>query len=321
MSLLGNAVGAIQIAIEDFHSNDERRVLAAIRNLHAGILLLCKVKLQRLSPADSDEVLLKQSIRPHPSPDGSITWVGAGTKTADQQAIKERFGALKIPLDWRRLEAVSQIRNTAEHYYFAGTRQQAQEAFAEGCILIRQLVMDILDEDPAALIGEDAWTALYENRLIFDRELQACQATLKPLVWLDGAADVPENIQCPNCGSKLVRQLDEINPDPHSASFRCTACGQTADVETLVLHVLDEVYGADAYIAAKDGGDPPVEDCPECGLESYVVERGACALCEFSVPKGADCAICGEPLTAHDYAENGGLCGYHAHVAERERDR
>ncbi len=64
MSLLDNAVGAIQIAIEDFGSNDQRRVLGAIRNLHAGILLLCKVKLQRLSPADSDEVLLKQSIKP-----------------------------------------------------------------------------------------------------------------------------------------------------------------------------------------------------------------------------------------------------------------
>lgn len=321
MSLLGNAVGAIQIAIEDFHSNDERRVLAAIRNLHAGILLLCKVKLQRLSPTDSDEVLLKQSIRPQLVADGSIKWVGTGTKTTDQQAIKERFKALKIPLDTKRLESISQTRNMAEHYYFSGTRRQAQEAFAEGCILIRHLVMDVLDEDPTALIGEEAWSALYENRLIFDRELQACRATLEPLVWLSGAADVPENIQCPNCGSKLVRQLDELNSDPHMASFRCTACGQTADVEAVVLHVLDEVYGADAYIAAKDGGDPPVEDCPECGLESYVVERSACALCEFSVPKGADCAICGEPLTAHDYAENGGLCGYHAHVRDRERDR
>ena len=123
MSLLDNAVGSIQIAIEDFNSNDHRRVLAAIRNLHAGILLLCKVKLQRMSPPDSDEVLLKQSIRPQPAPDGSIRWIGAGAKTADQQAIKDRFSALRIPLDWRRLETVSQIRNTAEHYYFAGTRQ------------------------------------------------------------------------------------------------------------------------------------------------------------------------------------------------------
>ena len=321
MSLLDNAVGAIQIAIEDFGSNDQRRVLGAIRNLHAGILLLCKVKLQRLSPADSDEVLLKQSIRPQPAPDGSIRLVGVGNKTADQQAIKDRFASFGIPLDLRRLDAISQIRNTAEHYYFSGTQQQAQEAFAEGCILIRQLVMDVLGEDPVVLIGEEAWTALYENRLIFDKELQACQATLKPLVWLEGAAEVPGNIQCPECGSQLVRQLDDQNTDPHSASFRCTACGQTSDVETLVLHVLEEVYGADAYIAAKDGGDPPVEDCPECGLESYVVEHGACALCEFSLPKGADCAVCGEPLTANEYAENGGLCGYHAYVRDRERDR
>lgn len=321
MSLLNNAVGAIQIAIDDFDSNDERRVLAAIRNLHSGILLLCKVKLQRMSPADSDEVLLKQSIRPQPAPDGSILWVGRGTKTADQQTIKERFGTLKISLDWRRLEAVSQIRNTAEHYYFSGTRQQAQEAFAEGCVLIRQLVMDVLDEDPATLLGEDAWSALYENRLVFDRELQACQKTLESLTWLNAAADVPDNIQCPNCGSTLVRQLDDSNADPHGATFRCTACGETAEAEALVLHVLDVVYGADIYIAAKDGGEPPIEECPECGLESYVVEYAGCALCDFALPDGAECAICGDALTPHDYTENNGLCGYHAHVAERERTR
>ncbi|MFD3266155.1 hypothetical protein [Phenylobacterium ferrooxidans] len=80
MSLLANAVGAIQIAIEDFDSPDDRRVHAAIRNLHAGILLLCKVKLQRMSPPGSDEVLLKQGVEPHQTPNGDIIWHGTGRK-------------------------------------------------------------------------------------------------------------------------------------------------------------------------------------------------------------------------------------------------
>lgn len=321
MSLLNNAVGAIQIAIEDFHSNDERRALAAIRNLHAGVLLLCKVKLQRMSPSDSDEVLLKQNVEPHRAADGSVTWMGTGKKTVDQETIRKRFSALKIAVDWRPLEAISQIRNNIEHYYFAGTRQQAQEAFAEACILIRELIMDVLDEEPTALIGDDAWSTLYENKLVFDRELKACRDTLKPIVWAAGAADVADNITCPDCGSKLVRQLDPSNKDQHDATFRCTGCGETADVERLVLHVLDEVYGADMYLAAKDGGDAPIEDCPECGLESFVVPLCGCAMCDFAVPDGAECAICGEGLTAHEYSEHDGLCGYHAYVVERERDR
>ena len=321
MSLLSNAVGAIQIAIEDFQTNDDRRVLSAIRNLHAGILLLCKVKLQRLSPPDSDEVLLKQNVEPHRAADGSVTWMGTGKKTADQETIRKRFSALKIAVDWRPLEAISQIRNNIEHYYFAGTRQQAQEAFAEASILIRELIMDVLDEEPTALIGDDAWSTLYENKLVFDRELKACRDTLKSIVWAAGATEVPDNITCPDCGSKLVRQLDPANRDQHDATFRCTGCGETSEIEHLVLHVLDEVYGADTYLSVKDGGDPLIEDCPECGVESYVVPLCACAMCDFAVPDSAECAICGEGLTAHEYSEHGGLCGYHAYVVERERDR
>jgi len=262
MSLLDNAIGAIQIAIEDFQSNDDRRVHAAIRNLHAGILLLCKVKLQRLSPAGSDEVLLKQKVDPHRSANGEITWMGTGKKTVDQHAIKERFKTLGVPLDWKRLENINDIRNNTEHYYFQGTHAQALEAFAEACVLIRQLLTDVLGEDPVALIGADAWTRLYDNHQVFEQEYRACQATLAPIVWLDAAAEIGELVTCPACGSKLVRQLDPENTDQQSAEFQCTSCAATADVSEIVLQVFEEIYGAESYIAAKDGGDPPVIDCP-----------------------------------------------------------
>lgn len=61
-TLLNNAISSIQIGIEDYESEDERRVLSAVRNLTAGILLLFKEKLSELSPGDSNEVLLKQQI-------------------------------------------------------------------------------------------------------------------------------------------------------------------------------------------------------------------------------------------------------------------
>jgi len=49
-TILDNAVQSIQIGIEDYRSSDPRRLLSAIRNVQAGILLLCKEQLRRLSP-------------------------------------------------------------------------------------------------------------------------------------------------------------------------------------------------------------------------------------------------------------------------------
>ena len=40
--LLENAVLSIELGVEDYQTGDERRVLSAIRNLYAGVLLLCK---------------------------------------------------------------------------------------------------------------------------------------------------------------------------------------------------------------------------------------------------------------------------------------
>jgi len=62
MSLLQNAIDSIQVGVEDYRMDDDRRYLSAVRNICAGILLLYKEKLKRLSPLYDKEVLIKQSI-------------------------------------------------------------------------------------------------------------------------------------------------------------------------------------------------------------------------------------------------------------------
>ena len=80
-TILKNAIASIQLGVEDFQSGDERRSLSAVRNLTAGVLLLFKEKLRQLSPAGSDEVLLKKNIRPTPSAGGGVAFQGVGKKT------------------------------------------------------------------------------------------------------------------------------------------------------------------------------------------------------------------------------------------------
>jgi hypothetical protein len=45
-TILENAVQSIQIGVEDYESDDPRRMLSAIRNVTAGILLLFKEKIK-----------------------------------------------------------------------------------------------------------------------------------------------------------------------------------------------------------------------------------------------------------------------------------
>ncbi len=58
-TLLNNAVISIRLGVEDFQKLKENpnRVISAVRNIYAGVLLLFKEKLYRLSPQGSNEIL------------------------------------------------------------------------------------------------------------------------------------------------------------------------------------------------------------------------------------------------------------------------
>jgi hypothetical protein len=57
VDLLTNAIESIQLGVEDYRAGTRPRLLSAVRNIHAGILLLYKEKLRRLSSTDSNNVL------------------------------------------------------------------------------------------------------------------------------------------------------------------------------------------------------------------------------------------------------------------------
>ncbi len=59
MSILKNAIDSMEIGMEDYQTKQDRRLLGAVRNVFAGLLLLFKHKLSELSKAE-DEALLKQ---------------------------------------------------------------------------------------------------------------------------------------------------------------------------------------------------------------------------------------------------------------------
>ena len=73
-SLLENAVLSIQLGLEDY--GFKRRVISAVRNLYAGVLLLCKEVLRQLSPPGSNDILIRTKRKAIKDTDGSVRILG-----------------------------------------------------------------------------------------------------------------------------------------------------------------------------------------------------------------------------------------------------
>ena len=188
MTLFAKAIESIQIGVEDLLRNEhnDRRVLSAVRNVHAGVLLLCKEKLRRLSP--DGQILLAQRFEPQPNDRGEVSIEGVGRNTVGVDDIKKRFNAFHVALDWKQFDEIAEIRHHMEHSYFKGTRERARQAVAGAFLIIRKLLVEALQEDPLKALGSDCWNALLENADLFEAELQSCRVTLECVDWETEAA-------------------------------------------------------------------------------------------------------------------------------------
>lgn len=291
-TILDNAIQSIQIGVEDYRSDDPRRLLSAVRNVQAGILLLCKEQLRRLSPADSDEVLLRLKTKPVQR-NGALIMIGDGRKTVDQWLIKERFNQLDITVDWKPLDHLTQYRNDIEHYRYSGGRDELVASLAGSAKIIRQLISDVLCADPLVLLGRPCWEVLLETEAVFDAEFLACRKTLVAIKWYSHAvAGALDDLSCPRCGSMLIAQNDPANADQSSADFQCRSCGARHCSEELIAHAIGHILYADYYIAMTDGGEEPAVECANCEAETYIIAEDQCAGCGYTraVYRCGECA-------------------------------
>ena len=63
---------------------------------------------------------------------------------------------------------------------------------------------------------------------------------------------------------------------------------------------------------------PPLENCPECFRDTFIVDEGQCVNCGLSL-EGRVCGLCGEDLSIDDYrVSDGYYCGYHQYVLSKD---
>ena len=310
-TILNDAVSSIQIGVEDYQSDDPRRILSAMRNITAGILLLFKEKLRRLSPEGSDEVLIKQRIEPKLE-NGILVFKGTGNKTVDVQQIKERFKSLGVKINEKRLDDIIKIRNAIEHYCTKETESRLRELLTDSFLIMRDFIAVHLEEESIDLLGPETYSVLLELAEIYQKELAECEAEQDKITWESGTLEeMASFLRCPECGSKLLKPTNPEEKSIPSLEFRCSECGTSTLYEELAEYAANEFFSWESYVAMTDGGDPPIAECHECGRETYIVEEGICAACGESRTFD-ECLICGETLDTSEQ-DFGGLCGYHHH--------
>jgi type I restriction enzyme M protein len=236
--LLENAIVSIRLGLDDFEMETEERIISSIRNLYAGILLLFKEKLLRLSPDESEEVLIKSEIVPV-NEGGKIKFKGTGTKTIEFDQIKKRFGKLGVKFDWQRVEKIQKKRNEIEHYYTTDKKSAIREVISNTFIVISDFIKNELNEDPRELLGLKYWNAMLSTSELYEDQRKNCLDLLSKINWQPTSIDV-NDIRCSSCGSTLIAPVMPAVPKVENQYFDCVSCGQAISYNDLIAPLKNE---------------------------------------------------------------------------------
>lgn len=329
-----NAVTSIRLGIEDFEKSqapaaeqggDPARALSAARNLFSGVLLLFKFKIASCveDPNEALQLIFNTNeALPFPDNAGGVEWRPGKLRrtTIDVETIRKRFETFDIEMDWTAIDKLQECRNHLEHLHPANSLGEIAEFVAELFPVLGDFIEEQLNVQPAELLGS-AWPIMLRHHTFFSRTLEEGL-----LQWED--ADVPEGMKpwrkvckCEQCGSLLLRpnpeDLDErrsVESDEGTFRYRCFSCGCVDLIGPLMINALDTANTP--YRHYKDGLEPPaVEACLECGHDTFVVGEQRCLWCGAELDY-TECSVCEEALGQYDQ-DNGGLCGYHMHVFEK----
>ncbi len=304
------------MGVEDFESATRPRLLSAVRNIHAGILLLYKEALRQRSPDDSAEVLIKASIEPRFGHDGRLEFTGVGNKTAGIQQIKDRFRNLHIATDWQRFDQITTVRNEIEHYYTTISQHALSSVVANAFMIVRHFVAGELDTDPLSLLGDATWQSMLGVAEVYEAERKECHDLLGAIDWVSPALKAGvQLLSCQKCGSGLLAPRD-TSESYDGVELRCRACGADEPADAFIPRAVERVFAGDVYEVVRHGGELPYACCPECASDAYVVVEKRCAVCGHEAAQ--ECARCGSPIPPEEL-DSSPYCGWCAHMMTADR--
>lgn len=313
MLLIENAIAAIQVGVEDYHTGEKKRLLSAVRNIYSGILLLAKEKLRRLSPADNKDILIYSQIVPVQT-DAGIRFEARKKNTVNYHEMQNRFKSLGVVFNWEQLNEVKDLRCDVEHFYPQINKDAISGIIAKAVVIIRDLCVDVLSEDPLQLFGDQCWEEMLRVKELYDKEKKLfidsySRIDIANKVFLENALC---DIHCEECSSDLVEIIDIIC-EP-ILQLRCKSCGN--EFSSSIESVIENSLAFESYIAATDGADDPLGICPECQKNTYVYSECECVICGYKI-EYTSCASCHAALSIEEQ-DNNGLCSYCKHLLDKD---
>ncbi len=306
---------SIELGVVDYRTGTHARLLSAVRNIHAGILLLYKEALRRLSPSGSNDVLMRANVVPKRDTDGNILFEGHGKKTADVFQIRQRFDALKIATDWGRFGRINKIRNDVEHFYPQLDKKAFESVIADSFVLVRNFVATELEDDPQALLNDETWRTMLQITEVHDAEKAECLRLLESCDWQsETLRQAVLDLECANCGANLLRPDQGHVAFSYDTELQCRSCGETEDAESFVPRAIDKGLSWKMYLSDMNGDRIPYGSCPECSQDTYVAAEWRCALCGHKA--ALLCARCSLEISI-DELESAPLCGWCEHMVAK----
>lgn len=345
--LFQNAINAIKLAIEDYQKAfvDNKRYLSAIRNLHVGILLLLKEELRRLSPVNSNDVLIMKNMEMKYDPSsGQIICVGKGRNTIGYQEAVERLELMGKPLSSSTMSAIRNLekeRNSIEHKYSTTSQNMMDSIISDATIAIAELLGEkYLSEPPADCLDDETWIEMQHITELYNKMKRDYEEELKKLNTVKQIDPrlfnfLRNGFFCSNCATDFFRIDFGKNG---SVVFHCLGCGSEISWNEMLVcfstwknanlaileDSLKEEYTFSMLDKIYNGKEDCLTKCPKCGRNTYVhtdKESGCknpdCG-CVFEY---TECSLCGTRLEIYELeeaSENGGLCSACLHNQEKD---
>lgn len=226
-SIYSNAINSIELGVK-LVEEDRNLITAsnAVRLIYSGVLLLFKEKLRLLSPAGSNEILIRSRIDFFINEDGTLQYNGAGN-TIDYQQTKTRFENLGIEVNWKAVEKARDFRNNLEHYMVVVENYKIDEIITGLYELIYDFIREELEKEFSNEFSSETVAFFRNTQILFRKEKKELTEKIHSNLDTDFAFYF-EHLKCEACNSSL---LEFEHKSSNYLIFKCRQCGNISNIE------------------------------------------------------------------------------------------